>query len=146
MDYNKLLDFLTEVDTLFPVPLSKKQNLEQYAKKLTEHGYICAEEKEGKIISLAAGYLNRDPGYLSIAATIPEEQGKGLGKKLVVGFLDEAKKRGISSVHLYAVPSNKPAMKMHKDIGFVPWDIENEPRPSDAHLIYRIRTAGKACQ
>ena len=65
-------------------------------------------------------------------------RGARVGKKLAVGFLDEGKKRGISNAHLYAVPSNKPAMKMYKDIGFVPWNIENEPRPSDAHLIYWI--------
>lgn len=133
--------FLRRVDGDFPVPLSHKQDLGEYACKLREKATLCAVLEEGEILSLAAGYtqnLAENKAYIAIVATLPEGRGRGLAPKLIREFLNICREKQICAVHLYAVPSNIPAMKMYKKMGFQKLALENEPRPEDAHLIYYL--------
>ena len=94
--------------------------------------YIC--EEAGKIVG--AFVLNADPNgdyqkgnwsrdledgdYLVIhsLAIAPEAQGLGLGSKVIDFSVDEAKKRGYSSIRLDVVPDNIPAKKLYEKNGF----------------------------
>lgn len=134
---NQIEDFLREVDSLFPVPISSKTDLGNYAKKITESADVFACISEGRIISMTAGYISNaydKQGYISIVATLPQYQGKGIGGKLVREFVDEARAHGLASVHVYAVESNTPAVQMYLRNGFQRWHSNNEPRPKDLHL------------
>lgn len=140
-DINELEAFLCKIDSLFPVPLSQKQNLHDFAIKLAEKATILVEYENDEIIAAVAGYTENvidNLGYISIAATLPEAQGKGLASKLVREFLEEAESKGLKAVHLYAVAGNIPAMRVYQKLGFVEYLLHDEPRPDDAHLIYYI--------
>lgn len=140
-DIKGLEEFLYKVDKLFPVPLSQKQNLHDFAVKLAEKATLFVEYENDKIIAAVAGYTENvidNLGYISIAATLPEAQGKGLASKLVKQFLEEAESKGLKAVHLYAVSENIPAMRVYQKLGFVEYLLPDEPRPDDAHLIYYI--------
>lgn len=135
-------DFLKEVDGTFPVPLSKKQNLKDFAKKLYEKATLTVKCEGEKILSMAAGYTDNTPdnkGYLSIVATLNSSQGKGYAKKLVKEFIDICEKKGLDAVHLYAVKENIAAVSMYEKLGFSEYIADNETRPYDLHLIYRIK-------
>lgn len=130
--------FLRRVDGDFPVPLSQKQDLHSFARKLAESATICFEEDETGIIAMVAGYTDNLVGgmaYVSIAATVAGARGKGLATKLMREFMDICVIKKISALHLYAVASNLPAMSMYRKLGFSVWDCPNDPRPGDAHLI-----------
>lgn len=132
-------EFLIAVDETFPVPLSKKQNLSDYAHKLYEKATICAALENERIVSLAAGYtenLADDSAYLAILATLPCARGKGLAAKLVKEFMQVCVDKGIRSMHLYAVSTNTPAMNLYYSLGFKNLQLADEPRKDDAHLIY----------
>lgn len=134
--------FLREVDYSFPVPLSQKQDLHSFACKLHEKATICAERADGIIQSMVAGYtdnLENGLAYVSIVATLKAYQGHGTATKLVCRFLDICRDKGFRAVHLYAVESNVTAIEMYRKIGFVRYEMENETRPEDAHLIYYIK-------
>lgn len=139
----QLIAFLRDVDMLFPVPLSHKTDLTKYAKKLIEHADLCYEmNDQQQIVSLVAGYtehLTGNMAYIAIVATRPEYMGKGLAANLVRSFLQICKKKKIDAVHLYAVYDNRPAICMYEKLGFKQWRIAGEPRPNDAHLIYRLK-------
>lgn len=134
--------FLYIVDKCFPIPLSEKTDISIYAKKLKEKATICVEkDKNGNILSMCAGYTENTinaQAYISLVATLPESQGQGYGKKLVKEFLDIAKRKFLRGAHVYAVESNISAMKIYESLGFTRWNLENEPRPKDVHLIYRF--------
>ena len=137
----KLRTFLNVVDTLFPVPLSKKQDLDTFVDKLLEKAILCVAWEGERIVALVAGYADNvidRLGYISIVATLPEAQGRGLASEKVQEFLDIARDKGLRGVHLYAVPDNLPAIKMYKKLGFEVYCPKNESRPEDAHLIYYI--------
>ena len=134
--------FLYDVDKSFPVPLSEKQNLKDYAKKLFSCATICAEVQNGEILSMVAGYtenLTDNIAYIAVVATIKAAQGRGLASKCVREFIEICKEKSINAVHLYTDTSNKPAKAMYQKIGFVNYNPKNEHRPQDAHFIYTIR-------
>ena len=137
----ELKEFLREVDFLFPVPLSQKQNLDEFAKKLAEKATLCAVEDGGRIVALVAGYTDGGLdrlGYVSIVATLPSAQGKGYASSLMRQFLDVAKSKRLRAVHLYTARENRAAVHMYQRLGFSEWHSENEPRPHDLHLILYI--------
>ncbi|MBQ8839828.1 MAG: GNAT family N-acetyltransferase [Clostridia bacterium] len=142
MKKQKLLEFLKQVDKDFPVPLSKKQDLDKFADKLLEKATILAREENGEILSLVAGYtenIENNSAYISILATLEKARGCGYGKSLIEEFISLCREKETDSVHLYAVKENLPAVMLYRGLGFVEYKMENEPRPMDLHLIYYIK-------
>ena len=142
IEKEKIEIFLSEVDKLFPTPLSKKQNLKDYASKLSEQADIFISLEDEKIMALVAGYIRNSVDemvYISVVATLPEAQGKGLASGLFKEFIHSAEKNNKSAVHLYTDVSNKTAIHLYEKIGFVKYECENESRPDDVHLIYYIK-------
>lgn len=138
----QLEKFLRRVDRTFPVPLSQKQDLAAYAQKLYEKATLCAVYNGEDIVSLTAGYtdcLADGIAYIAVVATVPSEGGKGLASETVRRFIAVCREKNISAVHLYAVPSNIAAMKMYEKLGFERYEVLNEPRPNDAHLICYLK-------
>lgn len=137
----QLLRFLMDVDDQFPIAISKKQNLDSLAAKLHSKATLCTAIDGDEIVSMAAGYTDHvveNMAYLSILATRKEYKGKGLAEQLVNEFISIARDKHLIAVHLYAVHENLPAVKLYEKLGFVPYTMENEPRPRDLHLIYHL--------
>lgn len=137
--YEDILRCLKRVDSLFPVPLSQKQPLEELARKFCEKATICAQWEDGEIVSIVAGYtddLQDRMAYCSIVATLTQAQGKGYISRLFRMFLDIARKKGAAGAHLYAHPGNTHAIGIYRHLGFVDYHLQDEPRPDDVHLVY----------
>lgn len=139
MQLEQIEEFLREVDDTFPVPLSKKQDLACFARKLQEKATMCVVCDAGKILSMTAGYtenLVNGLAYISIVATLSKARGKGYGEKTVREFLKICAQKQLPGVHLYAVAGNEPALALYRKLGFEIWEMPDEQRPEDAHLIY----------
>ncbi len=142
IDENRILDFLKKVDLSFPVPLSEKTSLTDYAKKIYENGVLCTYVENDEIVAMVAGYLDKirnGIGYITLVATLPEYQGRGLAHKIIRRFQEEAETMGIRGVHLYAVRNNRNAIRMYNGLGFEELCLESEARPKDAHLMHWIQ-------
>ncbi|MBE5750973.1 MAG: GNAT family N-acetyltransferase [Clostridiales bacterium] len=134
--------FLNAVDKEFPVPLSQKTDLHEYAIKLYEHATIFFVEQDGKIAAMVAGYtdnVENDMAYISLLATREEYRGQGYAKRLVNEFLECAKNKNLSATHLYAVETNERAVQLYYKLGFEKYMPEMEPRKDDLHLIFRVK-------
>ncbi len=135
--------FLYKTDSQFPVPLSHKQDLSQFANKLYNQATLCVETNELEIIAMVAGYTDNlidNIAYISVVATLCEYQGNGYASKLINKFIGFCKEKSIDAVHLYTDSSNNIAIKMYKQLGFTEWVVPNESRPKDKHLIYYIKS------
>lgn len=138
----QIYDFLSKVNNEFETPLSKKQNLFDLAEKFSRKATICAVHVDGKIVAMVAGYTENivdNLAYISVVATLPEEQGKGYAKQMLMEFLNICSKKSISAVHLYTNQGNLAALNLYKNLGFILYELENEPRPTDIHLIYKFK-------
>lgn len=146
MYYEKLTleqieEFLKETDKMFPVAISEKTDIRKYARKLYEHATICAEIKDGRIVSAVFGYTNDTSsklGYVSAVATLPEARRNHYASQLIEEFLEVSKAVGLEAVHLYAKKENVAAVMMYKKLGFCGLHLKDEQRPEDVHLIRYI--------
>lgn len=139
---DKIFGFLKKVDKTFPVALSEKTNLKQFALKLYNNATLCTIEESNQIVAMVAGYTENtinSVAFITLVATLPECRGKGYAKQLLLEFIDRAKSKRLKAVHLYAVRNNTTAMKLYNNLGFVEWHLENEKRPEDVHLIYYLK-------
>lgn len=90
---------------------------------------------------MCAGYTNDIEtrlAYIFVVATLSEYMGKGYGKVVVQKFIEKAKQDGMQAVCLYADKSNKTALHMYEKLGFRDWNVIDEPRPEDKHLIHYL--------
>ena len=147
-NYKRILEFLSEIDSDFPVQLSEKIGLEELATKLANNATICTEIQDDKIIGMVAGYTNNtvnNMGYISIVGVLKNHRGKHVASSLITQFLEIAQKGGLDGVHLYTHSTNLTAIKLYETMGFVLYKAKNEPRPDDIHFIYLFNNGGSEC-
>ena len=129
---------LNRVDQSFSVPLSQKQNLGEFAKKLFEKATLCVMMENGEILSMVAGYTDcvvDRMAYISVVATLSEAKGRGLATQNMEKFLEICRQKKLAAVHLYTTPDNRLALALYQKLGFDLWNQKNEARPFDVHLI-----------
>lgn len=134
--------FLRKVDSSFPVALSQKQNLHSFAAKLHDKATLCVEFHNQKILGMVAGYIKTPLGIGRISLLLQrlkKPSGRGLAGKLMKEFMIICKEEGLEAVHLYTAPTNTAAVNMYRKLGFVEWNMPDEPRPEDIHFIYYIK-------
>lgn len=140
MDINKVIDFFRAVDTEFPIPLSKRINIQEYSEKLCNKGDIfITSSDEDEIAGLIAGYITHaegDLGYISIIAVKQKYRKQGIAVELVKQFLDRAKTLGKKGVHVYTYKSNLPARNMYYRCGFKDCDKIKQDRLEEIHMEY----------
>lgn len=130
--------FLKNVDKDFPIPLSKKIKIDEYAEKLISTANVIVEKDNGKIIGMVAGYIDNsieEISYISIVAVQKEYRGKSIAKKLLQKYIDECKEKNLKGVHLYTHKTNITALKMYKNFGFISKENVKEERTEDVHLF-----------
>ncbi len=129
--------FLTRVDTLFPIHISEKTDLEQLSEKYIQKALLIGFcDSNDEVIALIAGYINDEEtkiGYISLLAVEPEFQNKGFARLLIAAFIEAAKGKKIKRVFLFTHNSNKKAIGFYRKNGFIeePQDI----RPEDIKFI-----------
>ena len=137
-----LVNYLKKVDESFPVPLSKKVDLTDYANKLSTKATLCYEIWNEESIGLVAGYTEKvinEMAYIALVGVVEEAQHEGIASKLVKEFCIECSQKGLKKVHLYTDSRNERAILMYKKLGFKEYIIEDEPRPKDIHFILDIK-------
>lgn len=141
----ELLEFLNTVDQDFPIPISKKMELNTLSNKLYSRGDILiARDSMSQIAGIIAGYLRNGEnglGYISIIAVKKEYRGMKLSERMLSLFLDYCKNycKSINAIHVYTTIDNIYALKAYRKVGFINYNLTNEPRPLDVHLINYLR-------
>lgn len=142
LSVDRIYGFLEKVDKTFPIALSEKTDLHQFALKLYNNATLCTVEEDNQIVAMVAGYTENtinSVAYISMVATLPGYKGKGYARQLVSEFIERAKSKRLKAVHLYTVRNNTAAVALYNSLGFVEWHLENEKRPEDIHLIYYLK-------
>lgn len=143
---NDLINYLKKVDFSFPIPLSRKVDLDEYADKLLEKATLCCEYKENELVGLVAGYtdnLVNNLAYIALVGVTENAQHQGIASGLVKEFCKVCNNKKIYKVHLYTDATNIKAIRMYKKLGFEEFLIENESRPQDIHFILNIKNKKK---
>ena len=111
------------------------------AEKCIQKADIFAKRIEGELAGLAIGYITHSfskISFLSIVAVGKKYRGMGVAKEVLKQYLRAVHNAGFFAADVYTKHENKIAVQMYKNMGFVEYKIENEPRPEDLHLIYCV--------
>ncbi len=132
--------FLHDVDSDFPIPLSRKVDLDVWSPKILEAGLVVVARRGRHIEGVAAGYANDIAGrnaFLSVLAVAKGVRGEGIGGRLVAEFERESSRRGMEHILLTTHSSNCPAKALYSAMGY---DTDNIP-DSIGNLTYAKRIA-----
>lgn len=116
-----LSDFLSVIDTSFPVPLSQKVNISDYSPKVFNLGIVFQAMIDGEMVGVLIGYANdyqNFQGYISLFGILEEYRGMGIGKKLLQAMLDICRSRGMKELALDVHKQNEAAQKFYQKNGF----------------------------
>lgn len=83
--------------------------------------YLVVAEDEGEVIGFAVGGPEREgdatySGELYAIYLLPERQGQGIGRALVIDVAQELSRRGLSSLLIWVLAEN-PARKFYEALG-----------------------------
>ena len=133
MNKEDLLVFLQKIDSLFPIKLSQKSDLELLCEKFITVGSIFYLCEDNEIVALLAGYNNdftNNRAYISVLAVLPNCQGKGYASKLISDFTNDCINKKIKRIELFTHKTNENAIKLYKKNGFSIDELNTE-RPDD---------------
>lgn len=117
----ELKKFLEKIDSFFPVALSQKVNLNDYAQKAMKKGINYFAMNENKIIGVCMGYANdkkENIAYISTIAVLPEYRNLKVGHQLILSFKEYAKENNMKLIRLFVHKENEMAIKFYRKNGF----------------------------
>jgi len=124
-DIRVLIIFLNEINASFPVPLSEKIQIDEYAKKVLRLGLVMKMEQNREILGVITGYVNdkvNGVGYISVLGVSEHQRGKKIGSRLLQAFIDQARIEDMKKLSLFTHKDNHNALKMYLSRGFFPDD------------------------
>ena len=96
-------------------------DLETYLVKLGDHAEILSDSAGERCRGIVAFYCNDQTtkqAFITLVLVDPRDRGLGIGRTLVAGVLDIARRRGITSCRLEVAKRNDTAHAMYLALGF----------------------------
>lgn len=112
------LDELMEIERVsFPTPWSKESYVAELENDFSLYLAACYQ---GRLVGYAGMWLIVDEGHVTNIAVHPDFRQRGLGVKLLQELMRLAAQRDIKGITLEVRPSNTPALRLYRKMGFVP--------------------------
>jgi ribosomal protein S18 acetylase RimI-like enzyme len=118
---SQVISHLKECDSSFIPPLSERLSIDEYGKKLYNLSTTFEAWAEGKLVGLIAAYLNEIKlgiGFITSVSVSSAYAGKGIGKKLLLNCMKNARDRKFQAVRLEVNEKSAPAIAMYEKLGF----------------------------
>jgi ribosomal protein S18 acetylase RimI-like enzyme len=140
-DLERLSTFLRKIDGIFPIPLSKKVNIDEYALKTLSKGVALCAEDSGKIVGILLGYANDSAtknAYIGTLGVLEEYRSRGIGKSLVNYMKELSRSYGMERICLFTHKSNEPAIRFYINNGFTITPPPSTERPDEVYLVAHL--------
>ncbi|WP_213818675.1 ribosomal protein S18-alanine N-acetyltransferase [Garciella nitratireducens] len=116
LDLEHIEDILIIENLSFPIPWSREAWIQEIrSNKLAR--YIMILDKN-RAIAYGGMWLILDEAHITNIAVHPDYRAKGIGKKLMQGLIDTAKREGIMQMSLEVRKSNTIAIHLYESFGF----------------------------
>lgn len=93
---------------------------------LKQGSMLVARSEEEKIVGMASLYrmdrLDRTIGRVEDVVVDASTRGQGVGRGLMEGLIEEAKKQGISRLFLTSRPERVEANQLYQKVGFIKYE------------------------
>jgi [ribosomal protein S18]-alanine N-acetyltransferase len=111
-------DVLSIERRVYPRPWSAALFFSEISQRKTRHYVVAMVQKE------VAGYgglmVHEDEGHITTIAVEPDLQHSGIGTRLMLDLMEEARNRGARTVALEVRVANWPAQRLYSWFGFRP--------------------------
>ena len=108
-----ILEIERQVNT---APWSEKS----FRNELTHpHGYFLVAIGDGKLVGYGGFWMVIDEAHITTVAVAPESQRQGVGRKLMLELLEQAKTKGMACSTLEVRAGNEPAIKLYEQLGYI---------------------------
>lgn len=100
----------------------------------------CVAEVNGEVAAYGGMWLVVDEAHITNIAVHPRFRGRGVGKKVVEGLIEEGHKINIYRMTLEVRRSNLTAQALYKKLGFIPCGIRPgyyEDNGEDALIMWK---------
>lgn len=141
ISHEQLVELLRLFGDLLPDPLSQRIVIEEYATKLMERAEIGFALNNNKFVGLMAIYVNDKQGhiaYLPLISVLPNYQGVGVGKSMMLQALFLARQRGMRQLWLNVMHDNFVAQHFYRSLGFQVIDPEPPKIKMSINLLTSI--------
>ena len=122
VDAPRVIAFLKKIDSLLPVPLSERVDIESFALRNLERGYVLAIENDAGDIACAAifyyNFQKENAAYLNLMATASEYGGRGYATAVMNEMEDMARRDGMTEFHLHTNDTNRAALSLYEKRGY----------------------------
>lgn len=138
-DFTIMKRLLHQIDKAFPIPLSKKIDLDVLADKFLKKGNVYMALSDGLPVGMVGFYANdmvSRRAYISVVGVLEAYQHQGIAKKMVSDALAICKEKGMTSCFLYTHKTNIGAIAMYQKLGFV--GEEDQNRPQDIKFVKEL--------
>lgn len=110
---------VVEIEKLsFSTPWSKFAFISEIYNQSISFPFIIEDSKNNKIIGYVIYWVIGDEAHINNIALHPDYRGKGIGEFVLRKVLELIKRAGAKSVSLEVRPSNIPARKLYRKLGF----------------------------
>ncbi|MCP2597545.1 ribosomal protein S18-alanine N-acetyltransferase [Candidatus Aminicenantes bacterium AC-335-B20] len=113
------VDEVVEIEKLsFSTPWSRFAFLSEIYNQPISSPFIIEDSRDNRIIGYVIYWVIGDEAHINNIALHPEYRGKGIGEFVLRKIIELIKKAGAKSVSLEVRPSNIPARKLYRKLGF----------------------------
>lgn len=117
----EIAEHLLRCDADFVPPLSKRLEINDYAKKIFAHATRFEAWSDNKLLGLVAAYYNDQKNrvaFITSVSVLREWAGKGIAAHLMNQCIEHAKKMGMLQIRLEVASNNRVAIKLYEKTGF----------------------------
>lgn len=121
---------LRACDESFVPPLGARVNIDDYARKLTDHAQRFEAWLDDELVGLVATYCNapdRQRAFITSISILPRCHRRGIASKLLAQCLEYLRYLGFSRVELETDDRNVAAHSLYAKHGFSPVDAHDRP-------------------
>ena len=121
---------LTDIDAVldieensFSIPWTRNSFVTEITKN--KLAIYCVVEVDGEVAAYGGMWLVVDEAHITNVAVHPRYRGRGVGKKIVEGLVEEGEKMKIYRMTLEVRRSNLVAQGLYKKFGFIPCGVRS---------------------
>jgi ribosomal-protein-alanine N-acetyltransferase len=113
------LDQVLDIEQVsFPTPWSRNSYLRELSDNQFAYYYVCLQGEQ--VVGYMGMWIIIDEAHVTTIAVHPDFRGRQLGRYLLEELMLRAVVLGADKITLEVRPSNEPAQKLYRRVGFVP--------------------------
>ena len=133
----EIVNFLRKCDADFLPPLSRRLNIEDYARKIFNNAMRFEAQASKELIGLIAIYCNDKEScvaYITSVSMLKEWMGRGIAIFLMRKCIDYAKAMGFMMISLEVRSDNLKAIALYKKSQFITYKVDGLNITMNLHL------------